>query len=383
MSRIVVFVAALLAGLAGVRASDFYAVSPTDLRGPPGTLIRYEGLTNVRLTDAMAYRILYRSTGMRGEPIAVSGMAIVPFARPPGGESPVVAWAHGTTGIVPPCAPSLLPKPMKSIVAINELLGGHFVIAATDYPGLGAGTMHPYLVGESEARAVLDSVRAVRQLDPHAGARFAVFGHSQGGHAALWTGQVQKRYAPELDLVGVAALAPATELGRLFTDDIHRLSGRILSGLVMESWSDPRIYGAPLDLLISRSEQAAFAGIGRECIDIVPDEIDDLRLNKRVPSNFLKVSPTEVEPWRSLIARNVPPAVRMAAPVYIAQGLADTTVDPPVTANYVARLCRNGSVVSYQTFPGKTHDTIRKAAARATVEWLRDRFAGRPAPDSC
>jgi hypothetical protein len=43
----------------------------------------------------------------------------------------------------------------------------------------------------SEARAVLDSVRAAGSLrDATARRNFAVWGHSQTGHAALFTGQI-------------------------------------------------------------------------------------------------------------------------------------------------------------------------------------------------
>jgi acetyl esterase/lipase len=383
MVRIFIAAIAFALGLPAL-ADDFYEVAPSALAGPPGSLIRIEGMPEIKLTRAMAYRILYRSTGMRGEPIAVSGIAIVPFRAPPDGGWPVVAWAHGTTGIVPKCAPSLLPEPLKTIAGVNELIAGDFVIVATDYPGLGAGTIHPYLVGVSEGRAVLDAVRAVRNMPAaRAGDRFALFGYSQGGHAVLWAGQLHRRYAPELDLVGLAALAPATDLGQLFTDDIHRLAGRILSGLVMESWSNPRVYGAPLGLLIAPSEQAAFREIGGDCIDLAPDEIRDLGANRRIPGDFLIGSPTKVEPWRSLVIANRPSTDPIGVPFYIAQGTADTTVDPPVTEDFVQRLCAAGSVVRLEKFPGKTHHDIPKAAGRTAVKWIRDRFEGRQPPDNC
>ena len=38
-----------------------------------------------------------------------------------------------------------------------------------------------------------------------------VWGHSQGGHAALWAGQLAPTYAPELPIVGIAALSPASD----------------------------------------------------------------------------------------------------------------------------------------------------------------------------
>src|SRR3954453_19167863 len=43
--------------------------------------------------------VLYRSTGLNGKPIAVSGTVSVPKGRTPVGGWPVITWAHGTTGI--------------------------------------------------------------------------------------------------------------------------------------------------------------------------------------------------------------------------------------------------------------------------------------------
>jgi alpha-beta hydrolase superfamily lysophospholipase len=86
-----------------------------------------------------------------------------------------------------------------SIQGLNEMLQQGYVVAATDYPGLGTSGPHPYLVGLSEGRAALDSVRAARSMAGSDSA-FAVWGHSQGGHAALYAGILAANYAPELKL---------------------------------------------------------------------------------------------------------------------------------------------------------------------------------------
>ena len=46
------------------------------LEGKPGTLVRQEVIDGAPL-GATAYRVLYRSTGMKGEPIFVSGVVVV------------------------------------------------------------------------------------------------------------------------------------------------------------------------------------------------------------------------------------------------------------------------------------------------------------------
>src|SRR5580698_1378500 len=73
--------------------------------------------------------------------------------------------------------------------------------------------MHPYLVGVSEARAVIDAVRAADALpQTNASKRYVAWGHSQGGQAALFVAEIASAYAPDLELKGVAAIAPPTDL---------------------------------------------------------------------------------------------------------------------------------------------------------------------------
>ncbi len=74
------------------------------------------------------------------------------------------------------------------MAGLRQLIEQGAVVAATDYPGLGTAGPHPYLVGDSEARAVIDSVRAAHSLPGVGdGNSFAVWGHSQGGQASLYT----------------------------------------------------------------------------------------------------------------------------------------------------------------------------------------------------
>jgi Secretory lipase len=139
----------------------FYQANEQEIAGSAGTLIRQEPMP---FMGGTAYRVLYRSTGLHDEPIAVSGILVVPPGPPPPDGRPIVAWAHPTTGIVPRCAPSLAIFAFQQIQGLRDMVERGYAVAATDYPGLGTPGPHPYLVGVSEARAVLDSVRAARTL---------------------------------------------------------------------------------------------------------------------------------------------------------------------------------------------------------------------------
>jgi acetyl esterase/lipase len=114
--------------------------------------------------------------------------------------------------------PTGAPPPGRGALrAIGPWLGGLFrqgyVVAATDYQGLGTPGTARTLIGLSAGRAVLDLARAARGLDAAgAGGRVVLAGHSEGGHAALWAAELARAYAPELQILGVAAAAPGAEL---------------------------------------------------------------------------------------------------------------------------------------------------------------------------
>ncbi len=82
------------------------AVPDGAVAGAPGTVIAQEPITGAP-PGSLAYRFLYRSSGLAGETIVVSGMAVIPQGTPPAGGRAIVAWAHPTSGLVERCAPSL------------------------------------------------------------------------------------------------------------------------------------------------------------------------------------------------------------------------------------------------------------------------------------
>jgi acetyl esterase/lipase len=327
------------------------------------------------------YRVLYRSTNFDGRPVAVTGALIFP-AQASQGPRPVVAWAHPTTGVVSGCAPTLLPNLSQVIMGIDEITDKGWVIAATDYIGLGTKDPHPYLIGIAEANAVIDIVRAARQLkDIEAGERFAVWGHSQGGHAALYTGLHAKTYAPDLELVGVAAAAPATELARLFQADEGTASGRGLTAMTVLAWS--RLFEWPLGELVDAAAMKPFEKVASDCIEDLPQFFAEDQDLKALPRQFLKIDPLTDPKFTPVIEANTPGALPTGMPVFIAQGTADTTVRPEITKDYVRRLCEGGARVHLKMMAGVSHVTAALDAAYHAVAWMADRFAGAPAPNSC
>jgi pimeloyl-ACP methyl ester carboxylesterase len=360
----------------------FYRASPQEIDGPPGTIIRQEPMPSAP-AYVSAYRVLYRSRGLHNEPIAVSGVVIAPRGAPPPGRRPIVAWAHPTTGIVTRCAPSLAIFVFQQIQGLRELAAQGYIVAATDYPGLGGPGVHPYLVGESEARSVLDIVRVARAM-PALGASndFAVWGHSQGGQAALYAGLIAKSYAPELNLVGVAAAAPATELATLMKDDLGSAGGKNLTAMTLWSWE--RVLGAPMRRVVEPNAIPVVDRLARACIESIYDLVVRRRIERPLETSFLTVkNPADLEPWRSLAADNTPQPMTRDIPLFIAQGSADQLVRPAVTEDYVARSCRAGDKVRFLVMPGVGHGSAGRDSAKEAVQWISARFAGAAAPNDC
>ena len=206
---------------AGPAGDSFYTPPAVLPAGEHGDVIWARALDNeAGLADAAEnWLVLYRSTDLDGQPIAVSGTLAVPKGTPPADGWPVISWTHGTTGIADICAPSRndADYPARGYVSLmndslNQWVKQGYAVVKTDYQGLGTPGPHPYLIGDVEARGATDMVLAARQVSPRLSRDWLVMGHSQGGQAALYTAYLGPIYAPNLNLVGAIAISPAAYL---------------------------------------------------------------------------------------------------------------------------------------------------------------------------
>lgn len=347
----------------------------------PGTVLRSEPFTPA-VPGAVAWRVLYRSTDPSGNPIAVSGVIVAPQGAADGDDRRVVTWAHPTTGVARRCAPSLRSDPTEAMFGIQTAIANGWVWAATDYPGLGTPGPHPYLIGASEARSVLDVVRAATDLPTGAGSTFAVWGHSQGGQAALWTGMIADAYAPDLDLTGVAAAAPAIELAELVTADVDTLGGRLLLSMGLVAWSEV-FDNAPLDTVLRPLARPVARGIADRCIETNAQSLaalPEVATSRVLP--FLAIDPTTTEPWASILSANTPSGP-IDVPVFVGQGLDDPIINPDLTLRAMQVRCDAGEQVTYTTYPDVGHVTAGKVAAPDAMAFIGTLFNGDSPASNC
>jgi uncharacterized membrane protein HdeD (DUF308 family)/alpha-beta hydrolase superfamily lysophospholipase len=362
---------------------DFYA-APSQVPEQPGSLLRSETFERGIPNGAIAWRILYTTTRDENMPAVASALVVAPAN---GSDEPreVIAWAHGTTGIDETCAPSAAEDPFGSgaFFALDRVLEQGWVLVATDYVGLGTEGSHPYLIGEGQASSVLDAVRAARQLDDLAlSERTVVWGHSQGGNAALWTGIREADYAPDVGVVGVAALAPASDLVALAAGLETLPGGSIFATYMLDAYAatyeDVRV-----DDYVEPGARVTFDELAGRCLAepaVFPSVLTSLSLGW---SSFT----TELSQGAlgERLVQNTPSA-EIRAPLLIGQGEADPLVLPEVQAAFVQARCEAGQLVDFRTYPDRDHVGVVSADSPlipALVDWTRDRFDGLAPAETC
>ena len=369
----------------------FYSPPSPLLKGSPGALIREEKVTGVPGVPAGAtvWRILFHSRSIYGADIAESGYVVVPSGAPPEGGFPVLSWAHGTTGFAGVCAPSLFSSAAGVgpylVPGLADFLHAGFVVAATDYEGLGTPGVHPYLLGKSEGQGVLDAARAAMRLP---GVRTShtvmIYGHSQGGHAALFAGQIAPTYAPELHIAGVVGAAPATGLSTIMSVATSPSTGQeILEFTMPVAYTWARTYrDLPLsDLFTPRGIQMAASVVTHGCL---PAVIRAIGTDHLTPASVFQPGAATNPALVAHAKLNDPGHTREDAPMLIVQGTADTTVPPALTDAYVKDLaCPIGDTVDYFHVTGATHTTVVTLAEPQILHWMMDRLLGAPGLTTC
>ena len=263
---------------------------------------------------------------------------------------------------------------------LAQMMALGWVVVATDYVGLGTDGTELFLVGEAAARDVVNSVRAARNLAAaEAGSQFVVWGHSQGGHSSLWTGHLAAELAPELDLLGVAAAAPAAELVEIVGAQWDNAVGWAIGPEVAVAW--PEVYPTlPVDDVLSKAGRSRIDALSDECIVAAAFE-GMIRIE--FGQKFFNSDPTEQSQWAAAGEEQTPPPLPAAMPALIAQGTADKVVLAWPNAILQKTWCESGSTLAMLWLGGVNHQSAAHAAGPSVVTWIADRFANRPAPRTC
>lgn len=363
---------------------DAFYTPPATVPAEPGKLLRFDELHEGISQDAEAWRILYTTTNADDSPAVASGSVVVPKVR--GTDPlPVISIAHGTKGIIPRCAPTLSPRPLADgpAAALRGLVSEGWAGVTSDYVGLGTEGPHPYLVGEAEGRNVLDAYRAATELEGFILRDDTVlWGHSQGGHGALFSAAIATDYAPEIEILGVAALAPATNLVDLALGVKDSAAGKVVSSYIAGAWNDvfPEL---GVNSMITPGYSTAVQRIGDLCFD----GRDALAAVIRGTQLFDAVIPESAinGPLGDKLREN---SVDMPieAPLFVAQGLDDQLVLPSMQQDWVAQRCAAGQSMEYREYAGLDHMPLVEDDSPLNADlvlWAKERLAGKEPLNTC
>lgn len=358
---------------------SFYNTQGLNLDGSLGEVMRSEPITNMSIQNGSAQRIIYRTQKANGTPTFSSAMVFIPNT-PSVEPRQVVAWAHGTLGMGEQCAPSRTNDPVAKIAWVSSMIANGWVVVATDYAGLGTPGTEAYLVGQAESNDVLNSVRAVRNIPgTNTGNKFALWGHSQGGHSALFSASLASSYAPELNLVGTVASAPAAELVPLMSQQYQQPVSWVIGPEVAISWPE-NVPMLNINDVLTPPALNNYQKVAQDCID----EAALIGLIRgKLGQQFFTTNLADVPSWKMVMQAQTAPVLRADQPLMVAESLTDNVVLPNTTALYIQRACQAGSNLSSLWLTNVSHIQLQSVISPSVINWINDRFAGRPNASTC
>ena len=364
------------------RVPAFYTW-PDSIPETSGRILRSESLEpGLGLISAgRQIRLLYSSIdGVDGRtPIVVSAAYYEPKGEPPANGWPLIAWAHGTTGLADICAPSLRTRYLFEIKYLDAWLAQGFAVVATDYQGLGTPGPHPYMQARPAAYSVFDSVRAVLRDQPHLANRIIIAGLSQGAHAAFSTGGYAPIYASELNIRGIIALGipypnrdflslPLAEvIGQSERPD-QTVAYNLYLALVMQQ-RDPTLAA---DRVITARGLPLLDLARASCVGALFYDVTSAGLNR---ANALEAINYRDEYLKILPGMEYP-TVRLTAPLFVGAGENDRDVPVTRQLKLVKTACAAGTVVEAHVYRGLDHVQPVEASLKDAIPFARKALAG-------
>ena len=360
-----------------ISRENYGATTPRPLYGVTETVVRY------------------RSYDLDDTPIVVYARVYLPVGKT--GAS-IFGFAPGTTGIGDECAPSI-EDPHKANWAnyqshLVTYAGQGYASVITDYEGMrDSNRIHHYMVGELEGRAVLDSVRALMNLDStHRAANpknVFLGGYSQGGHSAFWADQIASAYAPDLTVKGVVGFGPVMDVQQTWSDILHAANINWFGPYVLTSYAD--YYHDTYDInqiLTPRYAANLRADVLAHCIDTdlmywghVPNLVYTTEFLASL-SNGLN-DPRDAQLKARLEANRTGSAPTSSAKL-INEGARDNVVLPAQQTAAMQRICPTSrGPAQLKVYPNATHYNTMAQSLHDTITWMKDVAAGQAVPTTC
>ena len=357
---------------------DFYSTPANLSATKPGDLLRKEPFTGYTLPKgATAVRIIYHSLDATGGDVATSAAVLIPAGTPPPQGWPVIAWAHGTSGVARLCAPSAMKDVYYGDEGLMPMVAAGFAVVATDYHGLGTEGSHQYVNKTAQARDVIYSIPAARAAVPSLGAKWVADGHSQGGLAAFGVAEAEHDLKDPnyLGAVSVAGVARETDFfGHLSNTPGVGFYLAFMAAGMHARYPEFQPHDLLSDGLLAHYSDVTTKGCFYYAYATYAAE----------PTGTLLRANWDKSPWvHRFFEGNAVGNAPIGGPLFVIAGEADQTVPIPAVRAAVKQLCDAKQPVTFRSYPGLDHDPTMQKSTPDQLEWIRARFAGKPAASSC
>ena len=358
--------------------NDFYETPESfATTGKPGDLIRSMKFDGYNLPEGIeATRILYGTTTSQGDLVTGSGVVLVPQGKAPEGGWPVIAWAHGTSGVTRRCAPSLMAECFSDYEAPCIYTEKGYAVVAADYAGLGTDYSVNYMDRISNGWDVINCVLAARKAVPALGRKWVAVGHSAGAHAMRGIAELQADIN-DPSYLGVAAVSGLGDI-RTPMCVLSKEAAYLAIHLTEAVRARYPVFNQEEILTVRGLElleklKTACTGPGTPIPKEPPVKgseilMENWELNPYIDQYF-KLDETRQEKYKG--------------PVLVINGEKEP---PPTLANDIEaakRMCEQGVDVQLKIIPDANHFTLLVASIKDQMEWIADRFTGKEIPSNC
>jgi len=369
------------------------------------------------VTNGISKQVIrYTSSDGQSNDVPIYARVYMPLS--PNKQLPVLAFAPGTTGLGDGCAASIEQPQKRNWANYDSLMAAYasqgYIVIITDYEGMrDPARIHHYMVGDVEGRAVLDSLRAVKNLDSTQKIvdESALFtgGYSQGGHAAYWADAIASKYAPEIKLKGAIGFGPVTSVNETLTDAITNNANINWFGpFVIVSYQDWYKHTYPVDkILIPQLAKNLRSDVLRECIDSAthfwPNNIGGNKSAGVYTAEFIAAAKTgniannsAYMQFANDMTANIVGTVKTRTPKLINQGQYDNVVLSRQSRAGYQRMCSSGNSTNFKEYSTSPyaiqvynpkglvdHYQTMNASFKDTLGWMQARMVDTPLVGSC
>lgn len=337
-------------------------------------------------------QLLYRTTDERGRPsVTVTTVLTPPTAAV---VTRIVAYLSFYDALGSECDPSYTlaggypgnssnqQQADEEEALIAQYLAAGLVVTVPDFEG----TQLDWAAGQESGYGTLDGIRATESdLGVPASTEVGLSGYSGGSIAADWASELAPRYAPALDIVGVAE-------GGIPVDFAHNLS--YING--SPSWSGvipavlvslTRAFHLPLNRFLSAYGKKVTRQVHAECIGSFVGSYPGLKIQQLLKPRYHRflAIPQFRRVVNTLIMGRAPG--HPEGPLFMGVGDADGTGDGVMVSKDVEALayeyCKQDVPVQFKEYSNSDHDTAALQFEPAATSFLMQRFAGVPFSDGC